>query len=370
MKTAVVVLNWNTKDYLRAFIPGLLRSCASLGKDPEGNPIADLIVADSGSTDGSREVLKNEFPEVQTILLDGNYGFTGGYNRAFGQLCQSSPGKPGYDYLVMINSDIEVEDGWLEPLIQWMEKHPECGICGPKLHGLLQNRQAQDGDSTGSAGKPYVHSSRFEYAGAAGGLLDAFGFPYCRGRVHHRVEEDHGQYDNAAPDVLWVTGACLLIRTSLWKQLGGLDDRFFAHMEEIDLCWRAQLAGWKVNVVPQSVVWHLGGGTLPPTSPLKLKLNFRNNLLTLEKNLPGTCITQGCSPEKAARRTARFMRIRAYLDYCARIAYFCMGKPELAKAVRDAHKEWKELRGQTGTPAPKPAEGAKVAGLTHKLIII
>ena len=350
MKTAVVVLNWNTKDYLRAFIPGLLHSCQQAG--------ADLMVADSGSTDGSREVLESEFPEVKTILLDGNYGFTGGYNKAF----EALEGR-GYDYFVLINSDIEVDDGWLEPLLQWMETHPECGICGPKLHGLLKN---PDHD----ADKPYIRSSRFEYAGAAGGLLDAFGFPYCRGRVHHKVEEDRGQSDNADPDVLWVTGACLLIRTSLWKQLGGLDARYFAHMEEIDLCWRAQLAGWKVNVVPQSVVWHLGGGTLPPTSPLKLKLNFRNNLLTLEKNLPGTFITQGCTLVKATRRTTRFLRMRAFFDNCARIAYFCMGKPELAKAVRDAHREWKELRVRDGIPAPTPAEGAKVAGLTQKLIII
>ncbi|MBP5566398.1 MAG: glycosyltransferase family 2 protein [Bacteroidales bacterium] len=347
MKTAVVVLNWNTKDYLRAFIPGLLHSCQQAG--------ADLIVADSGSTDGSREVLEQEFPEVRTIYLEENKGFTGGYNLAFQALEDD-----GYDFFVLINSDIEVEDGWLEPLLKWMETHPECGICGPKLHGLLHN---PDPD------KPYIRSSCFEYAGAAGGLLDHFGFPYCRGRVHHRVEEDHGQYDNADPDVLWVTGACLLIRASLWKQLGGLDDRYFAHMEEIDLCWRAQLAGWKVNVVPQSVVWHLGGGTLPPTSPFKLKLNFRNNLLTLEKNLPGTYITQGLAPAQAARKAARFLRIRAFLDNCARIAYFCMGKPELAKAVRDAHKEWENLRVQ-GHHVPQPEQNAKVAGLTHKLIII
>ena len=346
MRTAVVVLNWNTKDYLRAFIPGLLHSCQQAG--------AELIVADSGSTDGSIEVLDNEFPEVQAICLGENLGFTGGYNRAFEI--------EGYDYFVMINSDIEVEDGWLEPLIQWMEKHPECGICGPKLHGLLRNPDP-------GAPEPYIRSSRFEYAGAAGGLLDAMGFPYCRGRVHHKVEEDRGQYDDAHPDVLWVTGACLLIRSSLWKQLGGLDNRFFAHMEEIDLCWRAQLAGWKVNVVPQSTVWHLGGGTLPPASPFKLKLNFRNNLLTLEKNLPGTYITQGCSPEKAARKAARFLRMRVFLDNCARIAYFCTGKPELAKAVRDAHREWKELR-RLNRSKPTPAEGARVAGLTRKLIIL
>ena len=343
MKTAVVVLNWNTKDYLRAFLPPLVHSCAA---------VADVIVADSGSTDGSREVLEQEFPQVRTILLDRNYGFTGGYNRAFEALKDD-----GYDYYVLINSDIEVEDGWLEPLLEWMETHPECGICGPKLRGLLP------------APDTYTRSERFEYAGAAGGLLDHFGFPYCRGRIWKHVEKDHGQYDNAHPDVLWVTGACLVIRSCLWNQLGGLDDRFFAHMEEIDLCWRAQLAGWKVNVVPKSVVWHLGGGTLPPTSPFKLKLNFRNNLLALEKNLAGTYITQGLASTNAERKAARFMRMRVFLDFCARIAYFCIGKPELARAVRDAHREWQELRKQAPAVHP-PVEGAKVAGLTHKLILI
>ncbi|MBR5703216.1 MAG: glycosyltransferase family 2 protein [Bacteroidales bacterium] len=343
MKTAVVVLNWNTKDYLRAFLPSLVHSCAG---------IADVIVADSGSTDGSREVLASEFPEVKTILLDQNYGFTGGYNRAFEALAPD-----GYDYYVLINSDIEVDDGWLEPLLEWMEKHSECGICGPKLRGLLP------GDAQGT----FTRSERFEYAGAAGGLLDQFGFPYCRGRVWKHVQKDNGQYDHSDPDVLWVTGACLLIRTSVWKQLDGLDGRFFAHMEEIDLCWRAQLAGWKVQVVPQSTVWHLGGGTLPPTSPFKLKLNFRNNLLALEKNLAATYITQGLSPARAQRKAANFLRVRVFLDNCARIVYFCIGKPQLARAVRDAHREWKDLRKLTPIISP-PVPGAKVAGLTHKLI--
>jgi GT2 family glycosyltransferase len=341
MKAAVVVLNWNTKDYLRSFLPGLLSSCKQAG--------AELVVADSGSTDGSVETLRDEFPQVRTVLLDDNYGFTGGYNKALKGL--------EADYYLLINSDIEVENGWLEPLLDWMDSHPECGICGPKLHALLK----KDGG--------YVRSSRFEYAGAAGGVPDRFGYPYCRGRIRQKVSEDTGQYDNASPDVLCVTGACLLNRRSLWEQLEGFDDRFFAHMEEIDLCWRAQLLGWKVNVVSESVVWHLGGGTLAPASPFKLKLNFRNNLLTLEKNLPGTYITQGCSQEKAARRAERFLRMRVFLDNCARIAYFCIGKPELAKAVRDAHMEWKELR-KRSYAKPTLAEGAKVAGLTRKLIII
>ena len=352
MKTAVVVLNWNTKDYLRAFLPAVLHSCAGLGSNPDGTPVAEVIVADSGSADGSIEVLAQEFPQVRVILLNNNYGFTGGYNRAFDALKDD-----GFDYYILLNSDIEVDDGWLEPLLEWMESHPECGICGPKLRGLLP------GGNPGT----FTRSERFEYAGAAGGLLDYFGFPYCRGRVWKHVEKDRGQYDNAHPDVLWVTGACLVIRSSLWNYLGGLDDRFFAHMEEIDLCWRAQLAGWKVNVVPQSVVWHLGGGTLPPTSPFKLKLNFRNNLLALEKNLACTYLTWGLSQEQAKCRAANFMRMRIFLDFCAGIVYFCIGKPKLAKAVREAHREWKLLRTRMPEIMP-PVPGAKVAGLTHKLI--
>ena len=341
MKTAVVVLNWNTKDYLRSFLPGLIGSCSQAE--------AEVVVADSGSTDGSVDVLREEFPEVRTVLLDKNYGFTGGYNRALAGL--------EADYYVLINSDIEVGDGWLGPLVRWMDSHPECGICGPKLHGLLN----QDGK--------YVRSSRFEYAGAAGGVLDRFGYPYCRGRIRQRVSEDKGQYDNADPDVLWVTGACLMIRRSLWERLGGFDKRFFAHMEEIDLCWRAQLMGWKVNVVPQSVVWHLGGGTLAPASPFKLKLNFRNNLLLLDNNLEQSYISQGLSPSKAAKKSSLFLRFRVVLDFCAGIVYFCTGKPEYTKAVRDARREWRELR-MLPHPKVEAVQGAVVSGLTRKCIVI
>lgn len=351
MKVAVVVLNWNTRDYLRAFIPGLLQSCARLGNNADGTPVARLIVADSGSTDGSREVLADEFTDVKTILLDRNYGFTGGYNKAFEKLDAE------YDYYLLINSDIEVEDGWLEPLLDWMESHPDCGICGPKLHGLIKK------------GQDYVRSSRFEYAGAGGGLMDVWGFPYCRGRVRKKVEEDSGQYDNADPDVLWVTGACLMIRSSLWEQLGGFDSRFFAHMEEIDLCWRAQLAGWRVQVVPESLVWHLGGGTLEPASPFKLKLNWRNNLLLLENNLANTYIAKGMPETAASKKAARFIRFRVFLDNCARIVYFCTGNVAYAKAVGQAHAEWKELRKQA-SHNPAPTEGACVHGLTTRSIIL
>ena len=346
MRTAIVILNWNTRDYLDRFLPPLLDSVRSLD--------AGVVVADSASTDGSRELLAERFPQVRTILLEENFGFTGGYNRALAQLA-ADPEAP--EYMVLMNSDIEVDAGWLEPLVDWMDSHADYAACGPKLHVLLPE------------GGDYRRTDRFEYAGAGGGLIDRFGFPYCRGRIWKKVEQDHGQYDQAPPEVFWVTGACLVIRSSLWKSLGGLDDRFFAHMEEIDLCWRAQLAGWKVNVVPKSVVWHLGGGTLPPTSPLKLKLNFRNNLLALEKNLPGTYITQGLSPERAERKAARFLCVRVILDYCARIAYFCIGKPSLARAVRDAHREWNALRKQA-PPRQAPLPGAKVEGLTGIFILL
>ena len=339
MRTAVVILNWNTAEYLKAFLPGVFDSC-------EG--IADLYVADNASTDGSVAVLANEFPGVKSILLDKNYGFTGGYNKVLAQL-------EGYEYFVLLNSDIEVDKGWLEPLVEWMDKHPRCGVCGPKLHGLL----AKDG--------AYERSSAFEYAGAAGGLLDRYGFPYCRGRILGRVAEDKGQYDTPA-EVLWVTGACLVTRASLWKELGGLDERFFAHCEEIDYCWRAQLSGRSVNVVPQSTVWHLGGGTLPQNSPFKLQLNFRNNLLMLANNLTPTYISMGFKPNKAERKAQRLISFRMFLDNLAKIVYICTGQIEYAKAVRKAHGEFLELRAQA--PERKYSVLAGVKGWTRKCILL
>ena len=327
MRTAVVILNWNTKGFLRSFLPPLLRS---LGEE------AEVIVADSASTDGSMDMMSEEFPSVRTIPLDANYGFTGGYNRALA--------KVEADYYVLINSDILVDDHWLDPLVAWMETHPECGICGPKLHALVKDAKGR-----------YVKTTRFEYAGAAGGYLDRFGFPFCRGRVMKRVCEDEGQYDTPA-EALWCTGACLMVRSSVWKALGGLDDRFFAHMEEIDLCWRARLAGWKVTVVPQSTVWHLGGGTLAPDSPWKLELNYRNNLLLLENNLASSLQAAGIPGEKAARNAARKISFRRFIDNCTRFAYACTGKREYAAAVKKAHEGWKELR-RLKAPAATPAPG-------------
>ena len=314
MKTAVVILNYNTEDFLREFLPRLIRSVEKV----EG---AEVIVADNDSSDDSLEVMKELFPQVRTIVFERNYGFTGGYNKAFGQI--------DCDYFVLINSDIEVTDGWLQPLVDWMDAHPECGACAPKLHSW-QERE------------------KFEYAGAAGGYIDRYGYPFCRGRVLKRVQTDAGQYDSPA-DVFWATGACLMVRSSVYKKLGGLDDRFFAHMEEIDLCWRMQLEGFKVTVVPQSLVYHVGGGTLPATSPFKLFLNFRNNLLMLDNNLAKTFALEeyrkGRPFKKAAkrgiRRAARRIRTRIFLDMLSAAVYFVTFRYECFKSVCKAHKEYR-----------------------------
>ena len=320
MKTAIVILNWNTEGFLKEFLPSLLRSTEKVHG-------AEVVVADNASTDGSMKVMSELFPDVKTISFDRNYGFTGGYNKAFQELDQSE--KP--EYFLLINSDIEVTENWLKPLVEWMDTHPECGACAPKLHS-------------------YQERDKFEYAGAAGGYLDKYGYPFCRGRVLKRLESDNGQYDSPA-DVMWATGACLMVRSSVYRDLGGLDERFFAHMEEIDLCWRMQLAGYKVTVVPESLVYHVGGGTLPASSPFKLFLNYRNNLLMLENNLAKTFALEffrkGLDAETAAKKglkkAGRRIRQRKTLDWMSAMVYMLTFKTESFKAVRKAYKEYRSL---------------------------
>ena len=321
LKTAVVILNYNTREYLRRFLPGLIASCDGLD--------AEVIVADNASHDGSLDMMAEEFPSVRTIALSENYGFTGGYNRALDEVQAQ--------YYVLINSDVEVPSHWLRVLQEWMDSHPECGACGPKLISFNER-------------------DTFEYAGAAGGLLDRYGYPFCRGRIMQKVEKDHGQYDSPA-DVLWCSGACLMVRAEVWNTLGGLDDRFFAHMEEIDLCWRMQLRGWKVTVVPQSYVYHIGGGTLPNESPFKLRLNFRNNLLLLENNLPATLNSRFLARVRILTRMC--------LDGLSALVYLFTGRKSFYDAVVQAHREYRKLR----RPGEIPAERHKPAGLYKGWIV-
>ena len=332
MKTAVVILNYNTREYLRKFLPGLIASTE--GQD------AEVFVADNASADGTSAMMKAEFPAVPYLQFDNNYGFTGGYNKALNGL--------DAEYFVLINSDIEVPKDWLSPLVEWMDTHPECGACGPKLIS-------------------YNDRTSFEYAGAAGGFIDRYGYPFCRGRILQKVEKDNGQYDTPR-NVLWCSGACLMVRSRVWKILRGFDDRFFAHMEEIDLCWRMQLAGWKVTNVPASKVYHIGGGTLPNESPFKLRLNFRNNLLLLENNLPATFLaSKSLFPRFRARRR---IFVRLCLDGLSALVYLLKGKKEFYHSVVLAHKEYRQLRIPGEMPEiPKMPEGIYKGWIVPKGLI-
>ncbi len=346
MKTAVVILNWNTEDFLRKFLPGLLRTVSD---------DAEVIVADNDSCDDSMLVMKEVFPQVRTIHFEKNLGFTGGYNRAFNEI--------DCEYFVLINSDIEVTQGWLEPLIEWMDSHPDCGACAPKLHSWQER-------------------NKFEYAGAAGGYIDKFGYPFCRGRVMKHLETDNGQYDTAK-DVLWATGACLMVRSEVYRKLGGLDERFFAHMEEIDLCWRMQLEGWKITMIPSSVVYHVGGGTLPASSPFKLFLNYRNNLLMLDNNLAKTFALEEYrkgrdfrkASAKGCRRAARRIFIRKCMDWMSAAVYILTFRFAEARAVFKAHREYGIMahgadKEQTKLYLQNWCMDAKVTGIYSKWIVL
>ena len=295
IQLTIAILNWNGLDMMRRFLPSVV----------ENSPEANVVVIDNGSTDDSLSWLEREMPEVGIVRLDRNYGFAEGYHRGLREI--DAP------YYLLLNSDVEVRAGWLQPMLSYMEAHPEVAACQPKL--LCQ--WAPD---------------MFEYAGASGGFVDALGYPYCRGRLMGTVEQDHGQYDDVVP-VLWATGAALLIRSRDYREVGGLDGRFFAHQEEIDLCWRLRSRGRGVVCVPQSVAYHLGGGTLPQGNPKKDYLNFRNNLLLLYKNLPDD-------------RLWKVMFLRFWLDALASLRFILRGQYRSALAVWRARRDFWRLRPQ------------------------
>ena len=299
MKVAIVILNWNGEQMLRQFLPSVVEH--SVLPDTLGEAV--VYVADNGSTDASLALLEAEFPMVRTIVFEENYGFADGYNKAFEQV--------DAEYAVLLNSDVEVTAGWLTPLVEYMDAHPQVGVCQPKLMA-------------------YHQKDEFEYAGAMGGYLDRYGYPYCRGRIFDTIEKDHGQYDGDVP-LLWATGACLMTRLATYKEVGGLDGRFFAHMEEIDLCWRLRLRGHEVRSVASSVVYHVGGATLNAGHPHKTFLNFRNNLLMLYKNLPESDLHG-------------VLLVRALLDYVAAAMFLVKGEWGSMKAVFRARREYHKLK--------------------------
>ncbi len=288
VKTAIVILNWNTRKHLETFLPSLLKYSIS--------PEYKIFVADNASTDDSIPFLKNNYPEIELIQLDKNYGFAEGYNKALSQV--------NAEYYIILNSDIEVTENWLQPLVSLLECDRSIAACMPKI-------------------KSYFNRDSFEYAGAAGGYIDKYGYPFCKGRIFDTLEKDNGQYDGIF-EVFWATGACLAVKAKVFKQLGGFDSFFFAHQEEIDLCWRMQTAGYKIYCTTNSVVYHLGGGTLPKSNPFKTYLNFRNNLIMLYKNLP-------------ANIRFRIIFIRLLLDGIAAVKLLFGANPAELLSVLKAH---------------------------------
>jgi GT2 family glycosyltransferase len=286
-KTAVVILNYNGSKFLKRFLPGVVEKSLH---------VADIIVADNNSTDDSIELLENEFPQVKLIKLAENKGYAGGYNNALKQV--------NADYYILLNSDIEVTDGWIESVIDLMDSDENIAACQPKILS-------------------WHDKTRFEYAGAAGGYIDKYGYPFCRGRIFQSIEEDKGQYDDVK-EVFWASGACMFVRSDVFHQLGGFDEDFFAHMEEIDFCWRAKNSGYKIMVQPSSVVYHIGGGTLPKSSARKTYLNFRNNFSLLYKNIE-------------QKRLFMTFLFRLILDGVAGIKFLLEGHPADTWSVIKAH---------------------------------
>ncbi|AMR33071.1 glycosyl transferase family 2 [Mucilaginibacter sp. PAMC 26640] len=307
-KVAVVILNWNGLKFLKQFLPSILAS---------SYPNMQIIVGDNASTDESILFLQSKYPAVRLIKNKENYGFTGGYNRVLAQV--------EADYYVLLNSDVEVAPDWIEPVISLMESDDLIAAAGPKLRSFAQK-------------------NHFEYAGAAGGFIDRFGYPFCRGRIFDELEEDKGQYDMPG-EIFWASGAALFIKKKYWDAAGGFDETFFAHMEEIDLCWRLKNMGFKVMYCPQSTVYHVGGGTLNAESPFKTYLNFRNNLLLLKNNLP-------------AWKAFWVISIRFWMDLLALVKFLADGKSKNAWAISKAHQNFvRQLFSRKGGKSERRKDG-------------
>lgn len=295
MNVAIVILNWNGKDMLRRFLPSVINSSKIDG--------VRVVVADNGSEDGSVTMLKNEFTDIDVVTLDKNYGFAQGYNIALKQI--------EADIYVLLNSDVLIKDReWISPILKYMAENLDVAACQPKILSL--NNPAS-----------------FEYAGAAGGFLDKYAYPFCRGRIFDSIEDDKGQYDNVL-DIMWASGAALVVRRDDFWNAGAFDETFFAHMEEIDLCWRIRALGKRIVYVPKSRVFHLGGASLNQGNPRKIYLNFRNNLIMIYNNLD----------ESSARRV---LRIRKWLDFMAALVFLLKGDRAAYKAVMKARRDFISL---------------------------
>lgn len=291
---AIVILNYNTCHLLNTYLPSVV-------KYSEGHRI---IFVDNASKDDSVNFVKQVFPQIEVIQLQENFGFTGGYNRALKQIDAK--------YYCLLNTDVEVTQGWIEPIINLMQSDEKIAVCQPKLLS-------------------YTEKNKFEYAGAAGGFIDYLGYPFCVGRIFDKIEEDKGQYDQIR-EIFWASGAAFFIRSELYHAFGGLDENYFAHFEEIDLCWRLKNAGYKIYCNPNSTVYHLGGGTLNKTSPFKTYLNFRNSLLTLYKNLP-------------QNKVDSILRKRRILDFVAALTFLFKRNGEFSSVMK-AYKDFKKMKSQ------------------------
>ena len=317
---AVIILNWNGRRLLEQFLP--VASRYSITED------ADLIVADNGSTDDSVEWVKAHHPEVKVLSFSENYGFAEGYNKAIKQT--------QYKYTILLNSDVEVTEDWTRPLLDFMRRNSDVGALQPKI-------------------RSWKERTKFEYAGAAGGYLDKLGYPYCRGRLFDSIEEDHGQYDGKVVDICWASGAALMVRTDIYLKVGGLDARFFAHMEEIDLCCRIHGAGYRVVAVPDAMVFHVGGASLAQGNPKKTYLNFRNNLLLLHKNMP---IKEG----------RKKLFIRRLYDTLAWGMFMLKFDFKNASAVLKAHNDFRKMK-KLYTEHPDKNVLASLPGAERNIII-